>query len=451
MTSDGIGRLKQIACAEIEGEADRITAISERILHNPETGYQEYKTAALVCAEFESLEVPYRDRLALTGVKGRLTGLPGGPTVAVMGELDSLRLADHRYADPETHAAHACGHNAQVAAMIGVAIGLQPVMAELTGDVVLLATPAEEAIENGWRQQLRDDGQIEFMVGKAELIRLGEFDDVDMAMMAHTPHGSDLLASVGDSHNGALIKNALFAGRATHAGATPWQGVNALKAATLAITAIDAHRESFKEADTVRVHAIITKGGDAVSAVPAEVTLEILVRARTVEAMTDAARKVDQALRGGAQAMGADVEIVTDCGYLPHESDETLVQLTLDNCLALFGVENVGRGHHVTASTDIGDLSYVMPVVHPRSAGTHGAPHSKDYWVRDHYKAAVNPAKYMACTVIDLLAQQALQGKEIVAGSRKLTRDQYVSLRRSLNTRETVQYMPSASPEGTRS
>src|SRR5919199_1271711 len=114
------------------------------------------------------------------GVKARMKGRSPGPTVGILGELDSLIVSDHPLADPVTHAAHACGHNAQVASMLGAGMGLQAVMDELDGDVVLFAVPAEEYIEVEWRLGLRERGALEFLVGESELIKLGEFDDVDM-------------------------------------------------------------------------------------------------------------------------------------------------------------------------------------------------------------------------------------------------------------------------------
>jgi amidohydrolase len=425
--------LKRAVCEEIDRRAEWIRQISDHVMRHPETGFREIETASYISARLDELGIVTEHGLAVTGVKGRLRGRGDGPTVAILGELDSLMLEAHPLADPVTHAAHACGHNAQLAAMVGAATGLKDVMPYLDGDVVVFATPAEECIETEWRRTLQREGTIEFLVGKPELIRIGAFDDVDMAMLTHTPHSTKYLASVGDSHNGCLIKNARFAGRAAHAGASPWLGTNALKAATLAFAAIDAHRETFREEDLVRVHGIITKGGDAVSAVPADVRVELLVRARTVDALKAVSALVDSSLRGGALALGAGVTIETSCAYLPHEPDPNLTRLVHGNAVDLLGARNVGNGRHVSGSTDLGDLSFVMPVVHPRSAGTEGAPHQTDYWVRDHDLAAVNPAKVMACTVVDLLHDDAREARNVLAEApEKLTVDEYLALRRSL-------------------
>lgn len=425
-----VDELKARVCAEIERRGTEIVAISEHIMRHPEPGYREVRTAEFVAKQFAGMALPYREGLALTGVKARLRGRSPGPTVAVLGELDSLIVAEHPLADRSTHAAHACGHNAQVASMIGAGMGLQAVMDELDGEVVLFAVPAEEYIEVEWRLGLREEGKVEFLVGKAELIRQGEFDDVDMALITHTnARPEDGLASVGDTHNGCVVKFMRFLGRGAHAGSAPHLGVNALKAAQVALHAIDANRETFRDDDTIRVHPIITRGGEAVSAVPADVRLETFVRGKTVEAIADAARKVDRSLRAGAQAMGARVQITTLPGYMPQQMDPNLVALARANCAAVVGEAQMGRPRHSTGSTDVGDLGLIMPQAHPRAGGVKGTIHGADYMVIDHGLAAVNPAKAMAMTVVDLLHDGAREARRVKAeAGPKLSRDEYLAL-----------------------
>jgi amidohydrolase len=430
--------LKAKVCAEIDRRADAIVAISDHIMRNPESGYREVKTAKFVAAQLAAMGLQYREGLALTGVKARMRGRASGPTVGVLGELDSLIVSEHPLADPVTHAAHACGHNAQIASMLGAGMGLQPVMDQLDGDVVLFAVPAEEYIEVEWRIGLREEKKIEFLVGKAELIKLGEFDDVDMAIITHTnARPDDGLASVGDTHNGCVVKFMRFVGKGAHAGSAPHLGINALKAAQIALHAIDAQRETFRDDDTVRVHPIVTRGGEAVSAVPADVRLETFVRGKTLEAIEDAAMKVDRGLRAGAQALGARVEITTLPGYLPQAMDPSLVALSHANSAAVVGAANMGRPRHSTGSTDVGDLGFIMPEAHPRAGGVTGTIHGADYMVVDHRLAAVNPAKAMAMTVVDLLCDGAREARRVKAeAGRKLGREEYLALVRRFAVRE---------------
>ena len=181
-------QLKQTVSETIDGQFNTITGIADRILRHPETGYKEFETAGVVDEWLTKLDIPHETGIALTGVKAVLdTGRPG-PTVAIMGELDALPVPDHPHANPETGAAHACGHNNQIASMLGAAMGLTQSGAvdDLCGKLVFIAVPAEEYVEVGFRQSLRDRGAIEFLGGKPEFIRLGAFDDVDFAMMVHT-------------------------------------------------------------------------------------------------------------------------------------------------------------------------------------------------------------------------------------------------------------------------
>src|SRR6201981_404828 len=180
--------LKRAVCEAIDRHANGIIDLGETILRNPETGFNEVKTAALVAERMSTLGLAPQTGLALTGVKGRLAGRTPGPRLAIIGELDSLRTSEHPLADPITGAAHSCGHNAQIAGMLGAAIGLTEagVAPHLAGDIVFFAVPAEEFIDVEERAGRVAKGEIEFMLGKPELVAKGHFDDIDMAMMIHT-------------------------------------------------------------------------------------------------------------------------------------------------------------------------------------------------------------------------------------------------------------------------
>ena len=319
--------LKRLAFQAIDDRADEIVGLAQAILKNPEPGFRETKTSHLVSSKFAELSIPFRAGMAMTGVRGELTGGAAGPTLAILGELDSLIVSEHPHADAATGAAHACGHHCQIGMLYGAALGLMQsgVLPELSGRLVFMAVPAEEYIEIEYRDSLRREGKIEFLGGKPELIKLGEFDDVNLAMMLHTtstPAEKQLCLS--GTNNGTVAKKIQFIGRGAHAGGTPHLGINALNAATLALTAIHFNRETFQDADTVRVHPIITKGGEAVSAVPADVRMETFVRGRTIEAIMDANMKVDRALKAGAMAVGANVKIQTIPGYMPLNQNQAM-------------------------------------------------------------------------------------------------------------------------------
>src|SRR5882762_732500 len=262
MTKD---ELKQQVYQAIEQRGDEIIGLGEEIRRHPELGFKEVKTARLVEETFKKLGLAPRSGLAMTGVRAEVAGRGGeGPTFAVLGELDALVVAGHPEGDAVTGAAHACGHNAQVAGMLGAAMGLVDAKAfdHLAGRVALFAVPAEEGGDIEWRQTQIRAGKLEFPCGKQELMKLGCFDDVDLAMMIHTNwRAEDGKAGVPASNNGRVGKTARFVGRASHAGGAPHMGVNALHAAQIALAGINAIRETFRDEDSIRVHPILTHGG----------------------------------------------------------------------------------------------------------------------------------------------------------------------------------------------
>ena len=433
--------LKRLAFQEIDNRSDELVNLAKDILQNPEPGFRETKTSGLVARKFAELGVPFRAGLALTGVRMDLIGGTAGPALAILGELDSLIVNEHPYANPDTGAAHACGHHCQIAMMFGAAMALmQPdVLSALSGRLIFMAVPAEEYIEIEYRDSLRRQGKIEFLGGKPELIKLGEFDDVDMAMMLHTTSNrEDKQLCISGTNNGTVAKRIQFIGRGAHAGGSPHLGINALNAATLALTGIHFNRETFRDEDTIRVHPIITKGGEAVSAVPADVRMETFVRGRTLEAIMDANGKVDRALRAGAMAVGASVNIQTIPGYLPLNQDKSLAEVFETNSLDLVGKENVGYVSHRTGSTDMGDISHLMPAIHPYVGGASGLAHGADYVVEDYSLAVVTAAKALAATAVDLLADGADRAGNIISGHRpEMTREEYLKFMRGLASEET--------------
>ena len=413
--------LKRRTAEIIDSKADELTALAQTILKNPEPGFREVKTARLVAQKFGGLGLQPRSGLAVTGVRADALGGTAGPTLAILGELDSLIVAKHPHADPETGAAHACGHHCQIAMMLGAATALtQPdVLESLSGRLAFMAVPAEEYIEIEYRDGLRREGKIEFLGGKPELVRLGEFDDINLAMMLHTTSNpAEKLMCISNTNNGAVAKRIQFIGRGSHAGGAPHLGINALNAATMAMTAINFNRETFRDADSIRVHPIITKGGEAVSAVPADVRMETFVRGRTLEALMDANAKVDRALKAGAMAVGAQVKIQTIPGYMPLQQNKPMAELFRANAAILVGEDNVGYVEHRGGSTDMGDISHLMPTIHPYVGGATGLGHGADYVIEDYGLAVIKGAKALAYTAIDLLGDGAYNGNAIVGGQR---------------------------------
>ncbi len=436
--------IKQRVYAAIDKRAEEIIGLGEQIRQQPELGFKEVKTARLVEETLGRLGLSPKGGLALTGVRADVAGRAGdGPTFALLGELDGLVVTGHPVADPQTGAAHACGHNAQVAGLLGAAMGLLDSQAfdHLAGRVVFFAVPAEEYGDIEWRVTQARAGRLEFLGGKPELLRLGHFDDVDLSMMIHmTSRPEDGKTGVPASNNGCIVKTIRYLGRASHAGGAPHQGINALYAAQIGLAAINAIRETFRDEDTIRVHPIITHGGSQVNVIPGEVRLETYVRGRTVEAILDANKKVDRAFRAGALALGAKVEIETLPGYMPMTCDATMARMYRENWVPVVGEASYRQIGHRTGSTDMGDLSMIMPVLHPYMGGATGSGHGADYQIVDQQLAYLGIAKGLAGMVVDLLADGAAGSREVLKSAKPpMTREQYLTFQRGVARREVYE------------
>ena len=434
--------LKDIAFKEIEKHRDKIIDIANSILHEPEEGFKEKKTAQKVKEAFNSIGIKYRSDLAITGIKGMLGGKSEGPVIAIIAELDAIINNDYPFADKKTGAAHACGHFAQIAQLIGAAIGLKKIADNLSGQVVLFVVPAEEYINLEYRETLKKEGRIKYYGGKQELIRLGEFDDIDIVIMQHAQSEyPGRKALIADGSNGFIGKSVRFIGKEAHAGDAPYNGINALNAFNIALSAIHAQRETFKDEDSVRVHPIITRGGDSVNNVPSEVKVELYVRARTVKAIKEINRKIDIALMAGAMAVGAQVEITNTPGYLPVENNSQLKSIWAKNAAELIGKENILYVGPRGGSTDMGDLTQIKPGIHPYVGSFRGELHSRDFRVAEEEMAYIISSKIYVLTVIDLLYGEAETAKEIIRNfTPNLTKDKYLELLDSLSYKRLWKY-----------
>lgn len=416
------------AAEEIDCRAEEIIRLAEEIQSAPELGYKERKTAQRICEEFQTLSVPYESGLALTGVRGKI-GSGDGVHICIIGEMDAVVCGAHPKADPKTGAAHACGHHAQLAAMMGALRGILACGAETLGNatVSFLAVPAEEYIDLEARRALRKEGKIRFFGGKQQLIYEGVFDDVDIAMMVHAqPNSPKPCVFVHGGSLGFLEKQITFHGKAAHA-SEPFDGVNALNAAALSILGIHANREHFREEDKIRIHPIITKGGDAVNVVPSEVCMDGYVRGASMPAILSAAADVDRTVFGAAQMLGARAEIHTEAGYLPLNQEKSLGELFRKAAEQWIPQEQIYSGIDMVGSTDMGDLSQLLPCIQPTVGGFDGSLHGEDFRIADPYAAYVLPAKILALTVLSLLENNAERAKNIKKEFQpNMSKEQYI-------------------------
>jgi amidohydrolase len=423
-------RIKKDICARIDAAEAQIRSYTDSVFYEPEFGFKEIKTAAKTAEFFRGLGLHPEEGLAVTGVRARLAGNPG-PTIAVFGELDAVGCPEAPSANRETGAAHTCGHFLQLGAMMGAAIALTRLYEtdKLDGNVLFFAVPAEEYVEIAYRMRLREEGTLHFLAGKEELIYRGELAGIDMAMMVHSnAYSPEPSVYIGKSSNGFVGKTIQYIGKEAHAAAAPHEGINALNAAMIGLMGIHSLRETFRDEDHVRVHPIITKGGDLVNSVPADVRLETYVRAKTMEAIEVIHEKIDRALRAGGDAVGAETLIKTSHGQLPLVCPEELNDLFIQNAQFAHPGIKIARIGHFSGSTDMGDVSHLMPAIHPFIGGITGALHGRDFAVTDFAAACLLPAKAMALSIVDLLYDGAAQAKKIIAENKPLlTAEEYVS------------------------
>lgn len=399
----------------IDVHKDQIIAFAEDIAAHPEPGYEEFCTAGKTAEVLKNLGYKVTEHLARTGVKGTKS-IKEGPSLTVIGELDAIGCHSHPNANPVTGVAHACGHHAQMAAMIGCAIAMADpdVQKCLAGTVNFLAVPAEEYIDADKRARLKKEG-IEFCCGKSEMIRTGVFDDTDIALTTHVhmvPVEEDFYLG-NPACNGYSAERVTVRGKAAHGAIDPWNGVNALSITTSAIQMMGLMRETFREEDHVRLHNVIRKAGDVINSVPDEAIVETKVRAASLDKICEITDMVNRAYAGSAYAFGGKIEMDKLQGYMPiipRAADNALIEAADDLGL---NYRTVQKGDFNNACTDVGDLSHLVPVVNFTFKGFEGKLHGADFKITDPEKAYILPAKLLALTVYKLLKNGGQEAKKI--------------------------------------
>ena len=409
--------LRQSVIDAIKAKNDFLCNVGEHIWKNPEPGFREVKTSAYLTGLLRDMGLEVKTGLAVTGFRADIdTGRPG-PTVAVLGELDSLVLPNHPECDKSTGAVHACGHNASATSLIGTAVGLleSGILDSLCGKIALIGTPAEEGIEMDYRKGLIDAGKIQSISGKSQLIREGVFDDIDISYMHH------LSSHYGyNDHNGCVNKKITIHGKSCHA-ASPQKGHNALNGSTMALNAIAMLREVYSDNAYVRIHGIITNGGDAVNIIPDTVTMEYMLRAPTLDSIVSLNDRFDKVVMYAAKAAECEAVIETVHGYMPLYDDPELGEVMCDVVKELVpGIELVPNQKFFSSCTDMGDIAMIIPAVHGYCLGGKGISHGIDYGIGDQYKAYIENSILNALIAVELLRDDAAKGKKIAAGKKDL-------------------------------
>ncbi|AUI53480.1 peptidase M20 [Arthrobacter crystallopoietes] len=380
--------MKDVAAARIDGLSARLLGLSHRLHANPETAWQEKQAAAWISAE-------------LTGVGYKVTReLCGFPTAfaATLGR-GPLQLAICAEYDALPGLGHACGHNIIAAAAVGAAAALAPVVDALGVTITVIGTPAEEG--GG---------------GKIELMDRGAFDGLHAAMMVH-PGPLDVARAEPFAVSHSKIR---YRGKATHAAAYPERGVNAADAFTVAQVAIGLLRQQLQSG--VRVHGVVTNGGEAPNAIPEVTEGRWYVRAGTLADLAVLEERVRKCFEAGALSTGCDLEIEAESQpYAEFANDEAILDLYVANATAL-GRQFVSSGPDMRmnrASTDMGNVSQRVPAIHPY-IGIDSLPavnHQKEFAAHcitaAADKAVMDAAKAMAFTCIDIARSSPLRSRLI--------------------------------------
>jgi amidohydrolase len=371
----GIVQEKKVLLDAVDAIDAELRDLALKIHRNPEVSFHEHDAVKWLTEPLENAGFTIEKGIANLETSFRATweGEPGGPTIALIAEYDAL-----------AGLGHGCGHNIIGTSAVGAALALKAAIPHLKGKIVVLGTPAEEV--GG---------------GKILMVEEGIFDHVDVAMMCH-PHKSTMVLRGGLACVDAVFK---YYGKATHAAASPEKGISALDAVINTFVAVNSLRQFFK--DDVRIHGIITKGGDATNVVPAYCEAEFLLRAETVEQLEIVREKVYAAARYSAEAVGAKIEIEEGLIYAERNNNQALALLFKDN-LELLGEEvceppkKGGIG-----SSDIGNVGQVTATIHPYikitdSANTHTPEFVEAACSEEGMTGLNKAAKALAMTAFDV-------------------------------------------------
>ena len=373
---EDLDALKDRVCGEIDAARDEFVGLSRRIHQNPELGLQERQAAdwlgALLREAGFSVERPIAGME--TAFRAEVRGRGARPRVALIAEYDAL-----------AGLGHACGHNLICMASVGAAVALRRAVPALPGTLTVLGTPAEET-----------------MGGKIPMVEQGVFEGVDAAMMFH-PSRNNWWTRGALAAQSLLVK---FHGKPAHAAAMPEKGINALNALLLTYHAIDSLRQHVPS--DVRIHGIITKGGDAPNVVPAYAEGDFLVRAAARSTMADVLAKVKRCAEGAAAQTGAKVEFEQGLVYAERYNNQALAALFAGNMgrIGIAGERPPSEGG--VGSSDIGNVSMACPTIHPYlkiadDVSGHTVEFREAAASPRGYEAMLAAAKGLAMTSLDVL------------------------------------------------
>ena len=247
-------------------------------------------------------------------------------------------------------------------------------------------TPAEEYLDLEYRKNLQKDGKITFLGGKPEGIRLGVFDEYDLAIAIHSMGGEPHRRSIELNCNlaGFLYKYYTFIGKPAHAGFAPHAGINAYSISTLFNTALALYRQQIDEKFMVRINPIVMEAPMGTNVIPDTIKIGTDIRAHSVEYMLELSKKLDTMAECSAKALGGEVKIETEMGYLPFLQSHYLSDFIRETFNNFSEIEYCKENSPVSAAGDIGDLSYILPCIQIGYNGFSGTFHGNDFIHKDN-------------------------------------------------------------------
>ena len=382
------GNTKARIAAAVEAARDEILELSHRIHAQPEPAFEEHRAAGWIADALErhgfAVEHPagsLATAIRATRAGGRAASVPG-PRIGILAEYDAL-----------PGLGHGCGHNTMAASGVGAAVALAAVADELPGEIVFLGTPAEERGS-----------------GKAIMIRDGLFAGIDAALLFH-PCDRNHVASFPLASEDAEV---VFHGLQAHAAADPWRGKNALDAMILLFSSVGLWRQQLRP--EARVHGIIQEGGTAANIIPDRTKAWFMLRSPDQAEYERMKARFGELVRGASLATDTSADLTFSGGAMTMKPNPTLEARWVANAAA-YGIADQGPDP-TSGSTDMGNVSWVCPTIHPELAiapeGTAG--HSIAF--RD---AAATPdadrTTLLAATLVAQLACELFLDPDLVAAA----------------------------------
>lgn len=397
---------KEKLFALIDKHRDEIYALGDCLFRHPELGYKEKETKRILVETLKKHGFTVEKEYFETGFQ--VSWGSGAPHIGLIAELDAIPVEGHPFAREDDHAAHACGHSTQTTCMVNALIAIRESgLLEKGGKVTLFFTPAEEYTDLAFREKLIAEGKIKYIGGKTNMLTSGIFNGVDAIIHLHSMSGN-YAYGYGSSLAGFKYKKIIFKGKASHAGVLPHLGINALNEFTLFNSALGMLRETFMEDKMIRVHGLLTKGGDTINSIPSEVIYECYVRCLDQATLLEVDRKITNMAIHCAAALGGEVVFQDRNGYLPFTPNPVLSEVVHQNMLYFVDEEQISANERSIAGGDVGDVSCFYPMIQFGYNGFSGRIHGADFKIVDREKAFMEPAKIVCGCIVDLLEKPEL-------------------------------------------